>query len=194
MGNSSFLMREKNIQSRQNYAIWKPICIFPLKILLKPWTFSFKKYTIAAEKVYHSWSVSKSAKGDIYFAKEKLVLHSLVRTGDTFSEKKLGMNLLWCWEEKHLTNLNLLTALSACTLSWYIQTWLSNIVGDTKVPLLHCFPFEPKLIGGQIITTGKIMNYQKIGSSQFRRQPKKFFLEICIYSRDTSGKRDPSFL
>ena len=35
-----------------------------------------------------------------------------------------------------------------------------NIVGDTKAPLLRCFPFISKLKGGDIITTGQYMNYQ----------------------------------
>ena len=35
-----------------------------------------------------------------------------------------------------------------------------NIVGDTKAPLLRCFPFIPKLRAGDIITTGLYMNYQ----------------------------------
>ena len=29
-----------------------------------------------------------------------------------------------------------------------------NIVGDTKAPLLRCFPFISKLNGGDIVTTG----------------------------------------
>ena len=33
-----------------------------------------------------------------------------------------------------------------------------NIVGDTKAPLLRCFPFISKLKGGDIITTGQYMN------------------------------------
>ena len=33
-----------------------------------------------------------------------------------------------------------------------------NIVGDTKAPLLRCFPFISKLTGGEIITTGQYMN------------------------------------
>ena len=34
-----------------------------------------------------------------------------------------------------------------------------NIVGDTKTPLLRCFPFISKLKPGDIITTGQYMNY-----------------------------------
>ena len=35
-----------------------------------------------------------------------------------------------------------------------------NIVEDTKAPLLRCFSFISKLKGGDIITTGRYMNYQ----------------------------------
>ena len=43
-----------------------------------------------------------------------------------------------------------------------------NIVGDTKAPLLRCFPFISKLKGGDIITTGQYMNYQTFSNLQFR--------------------------
>ena len=35
-----------------------------------------------------------------------------------------------------------------------------SIVGDTKAPLLRCFPFISKLKRGDTITTGQYMNYQ----------------------------------
>ena len=35
-----------------------------------------------------------------------------------------------------------------------------NIVGDTKMPRLRCFPFIFRLKTGDIITTGQYMNYQ----------------------------------
>ena len=44
-----------------------------------------------------------------------------------------------------------------------------NIVGDTKVPLVRCFPFISKLKSGDIITTGHNMNYQTFSNLQFRR-------------------------
>ena len=34
-----------------------------------------------------------------------------------------------------------------------------NNVGDTKTPLLRCFPFISKLKTGDILTTGQYMNY-----------------------------------
>ena len=43
-----------------------------------------------------------------------------------------------------------------------------NIVHDTKVPLLRCFPFILKLKSGDIITTGHYMNYQTFRNLQFR--------------------------
>ena len=50
-----------------------------------------------------------------------------------------------------------------------------NIVGDTKAPLLRCFPFFSKLKAGDIITTGQYMNYQPFSNLQFRPLLKKFF-------------------
>ena len=43
-----------------------------------------------------------------------------------------------------------------------------SIFGDTKAPLLRCFPFISKLKGVDIITTGQYMNYQIFSNLQFR--------------------------
>ena len=43
-----------------------------------------------------------------------------------------------------------------------------SIVGDTKAPLLRCFPFISKLKGGCIITIRQYMNYQTFSNLQFR--------------------------
>ena len=66
-----------------------------------------------------------------------------------------------------------------------------NIVGDTKAPLLRCFPFIPKLRAGDIITTGLYMNYQTFSNLQFRPLLKKSFHSIHIDLRDTSGEKIP---
>ena len=55
-----------------------------------------------------------------------------------------------------------------------------NIVGDTKAPLLRCFPFISKLTGGDIIITGQYMNYQTFSNLQFRPLLKNFFHTIHI--------------
>ena len=64
-----------------------------------------------------------------------------------------------------------------------------NIVGDTKAPLLRCFPFISKLKPGDIITTRQYMNYQAFSNLQFRPLLKKFFHSILPDLRDTSGEK-----
>ena len=66
-----------------------------------------------------------------------------------------------------------------------------NIVGDTKAPLLRCFPFISKLKGGDIITTGQYMSYQTFSNLQFRPLLKNSFHSIHIDLRDTSGEKLP---
>ena len=66
-----------------------------------------------------------------------------------------------------------------------------NIVGDTKTPLLRCFPFISKLKSRDIITTGQYLNYQTFSTLQFRPLLKNSFHSIHIDLRDTSGKKIP---
>ena len=66
-----------------------------------------------------------------------------------------------------------------------------NIVGDTKTPLIRCFPFISKLKGGDIITTGQYMNYQTFNNLQFRPLLKNSFHSIHIDLRNTSGETNP---
>ena len=64
-----------------------------------------------------------------------------------------------------------------------------SIVGDTKAPLLRCFPFISKLKGGDIITTVQYMNYRTFSNLQFRPLLKNSFRNIHIDLRDTSGEK-----
>ena len=64
-------------------------------------------------------------------------------------------------------------------------------VGDTKAPLLRCFPFISKLKGRDNITTGQYMNYQTFNNLQFRPLLKNSFLSIHIDLRDTSSEKIP---
>ena len=66
-----------------------------------------------------------------------------------------------------------------------------SIVGETKVPLLRCFPFISKLKGGDIITSGQYFNYQTFSNLQFRPLLKILFHSIHIDLRDTSGEKKP---
>ena len=51
-----------------------------------------------------------------------------------------------------------------------------SIVGDTKAPLLGCFPFISNLKGGEVITTGQYMKYQTFSNLQFRPPLKALFI------------------
>ena len=51
-----------------------------------------------------------------------------------------------------------------------------NIVGDTKAPLLRCFPFISKLKGGDIITTRQYMNYQTFSNYNLHPCSKTLFI------------------
>ena len=66
-----------------------------------------------------------------------------------------------------------------------------SIVGDTKAPLLRCFPFISKLKGGDIITTGQYMNYQTFSNLQFRPLLKNSFHSVHIDLRDTCDEKIP---
>ena len=66
-----------------------------------------------------------------------------------------------------------------------------NFVGDTKAPLLRCFPCISKLKGGDIITTGQYMNFQTFSNLQFRPLLKNSLHSIHIDLRDTSGEKLP---
>ena len=55
-----------------------------------------------------------------------------------------------------------------------------NVVGDTKAPLLRCFPFISKLKGGDIITTGQYVNYQTFSNPQFRPLLKTLFIVYTL--------------
>ena len=66
-----------------------------------------------------------------------------------------------------------------------------SIVRDTKAPLLRCFPFISKLMGGDIITTGQYKNYQTFSNLQFRHLLKNSSHSIHIDLRDTSVEKIP---
>ena len=69
-----------------------------------------------------------------------------------------------------------------------------NFVGDTKAPLLRCFPLTSKLKSGDITNTEQNMNYQTFSNLQFRRLMKNSFHSIHSDVRDPSGERIPLVL
>ena len=83
----------RNFQSRQNFTIWNLIFTLPLRILLKSRTVSFKKDTITAKIVSQLRCLEESKKLEFTLKMKDLVLHSLIRIWDTFSEVMLVMSL-----------------------------------------------------------------------------------------------------
>ena len=76
------------------------------------------------------------------------------------------------------------------SLMKYTNLIVYNIVGDTKAPLLRCFPVISKLKSGDIKTTGQYMIYQTFSNLQFRPLLKNSFHSIHIDLRDTSGEKN----
>ena len=165
--NLCFLTR--NFQSLQNSTIWNLVFTLPLRILLKPWTLSFKKDTTTAEIVSQLKCLEERKKGKLYLANE--------RSGVAFFSTDLG----------HLFGSNVGKEIGVMSRrkgphkpeysdsivrihSFMIYTDLIeyNIVSDTKTPLLRCFPFISKLKSGDIITSRLYMNYQTFSNLQFR--------------------------
>ena len=77
------------------------------------------------------------------------------------------------------------------SLMIYTDLFEYNTGGDTKAPLLRCFPFISKLKSRDIITTGQYMDYQIFSNLQFRPLLKNSFNSIHIDLRDTSGEKIP---
>ena len=73
----------------------------------------------------------------------------------------------------------------------YTELLEYNTVGDTKVPLLRCFPLISKLNPGDILSTGQNMNYQTFSNLHFRPLLKNSLHSIHLDLRDTSGEKTP---
>ena len=63
-----------------------------------------------------------------------------------------------------------------------------KIEGDTKTSLLRCIPFISKIKNGDILSTGKYINFQSFTNLQFEKLKKN---SIKIELRDTTGKKIP---
>ena len=118
-----------------------------------------------------------------------LVLHYLVRIWDTFSEvicNEFAVILRGKGLHKPKSAYDIVRKHSLLICTDLIEY---NIVGDTKAPLLRCFPFISKLKARDIITTGQYMNYQTFSNPRFRPLLKNSFHGIHIDLRGTSGEK-----
>ena len=64
-------------------------------------------------------------------------------------------------------------------------------VGDTKIPLLRCFPFVSKIKSGDIISTEQYTKYQSFANLQFKKLLKNSFHSIKIELRNITGEKFP---
>ena len=119
--------------------------------------FCWSHDTITAKNVTQLNCLEKCKKLRFTLRMKDLVLHSLVRTWDTFSVAFLAMNLEWCWEERtSQTSICLLHCIHPLII--YTDTIEYNTFGETKASLLRCFPFISQLKARDIMNTGLYMN------------------------------------
>ena len=186
-----FLTRD--FQSHQNFFTWNLVFTLPLRILLKPWSFSFKKDTITDSENYIKVKVSRrTQKVEIYLANEGSGL-AFINTdlGHIFGSNvgnEFGVMLRGKRPHKPDFSSDLVGIHSLMIYNDLIEY---NIVGDTKAPLLRCFPFFSKLKSGDIISTGQYLNYQTFSNLQFRPLLKNSFHSFDIDLRDTSDEQVP---
>ena len=186
--NLCFLTR--NFQSHQNSITLNLIFTLPLRILLKPWTFSCKKDTITAKTVSKLKCLEEPKK--LRFQMKDRVLHSLVRILNTFLDNVGNEVEVMLRRKRPQKPEPAYDIVRIHSLMIYTDLIDYNIVGDTKAPLLRCFLFISKLKSGDTITTGQSMNYQTFSNLQFRPLLKNSFHSIHIDFRDTSGEKIPS--
>ena len=93
LGRKSYVFWQKNFQRRQNSTMWNLVYTIPIRILLKPWTPSFRKITITAEIVSQLKCLEERKKLRFTLQMKDLVLNSLIRIWDTFSEVMLETSL-----------------------------------------------------------------------------------------------------
>ena len=181
----------KKLSKLSEFFKWNLVGTLVIPIVLKPRTRSFKTHTIAANVVAQSKCLDECKKLRFTLQVKDLVLQSLVRTWHIFSVAMLAKNSVWYWEEKDLTNVNLLTTLSAYTFSWSTRTWLCTIsLATQKIHSFVAFLYFTET-AVNIITTGFKMNQQTFSNLQFRPLLEKFFL-VYISSWETPAvEKDP---
>ena len=111
--------------------------------------------------------------------------------GHTFSgDMRNDLRILMCGKSPHEPTF-LYDIVRIHSLTIYTDIVEYNIVGNTNLPLLHCFPFISKLKSGDIVTTGQYLNYQTFSNLQFRLLLKNCFHNIHNDLRDTSSENIP---
>ena len=184
-----FLFFDKNLLKIQNFATWNPVSTLPLRIMLKPWTRSFKKDTITT-KAESQLKCLEERKSDIYLAIWGSCLAFFSADVGHIFRNKLGngFGVIFRGKGPHKPTFayDIVRIHSRIV---YMDLIEYNILGDKKVLSLGCFPFISKLKVREIITTGQFIKYHTISNPHFSPLLKKYFHSIHIDLRDTSGEK-----
>ena len=143
----------KNFQNRQTFTIGNPVFTLPLRTLLKPWALSFK--TDSHSESCITLEVSRrTRKVYIYLANEgygfALFSTDLGHIFESNVGKQFGVMLRGIGSHKLDFALDIVRKHSLMIYKNLIEC---NIVGDTKVALLRCFPFISKLETFKLLET-----------------------------------------
>ena len=187
-----FMVFDKNFSNSSELYYLEPGLTLPLRILLKPWTLSFRKDTTTAKIVSQLKCHQNAKKNEIYLANEgsgvAFFSTDLGHFIGSNAGREFGTMLRGKGRHKPEFDLDLVRIHS---LMIYTDLIEYNIVCDKKAPLLRCFLFISKLKAGDIITTGQNMNYQTFSKLQFWPLLKNPFHSNHIDLRDTNGEKIP---
>ena len=171
------------------FTIWDPVVTFRWRKLSKPWWLSYKNDKITAKTVSQLKCLEGRKTVGIYLANEISGIAFLsTDLGQTF-RSRVGDEFGVVLKKKDLTNQNLLTTLSAYTLSCYTQIWLKTIVSMTRRPC-YCVAFlffqSSKLPTLKLLdstsTIGPFVTYKS------DRCPKNPFIPFTL-TRETRAKK-----
>ena len=193
-GGKVYVFWIKNFQSGQNVSISKPVFIIPIRILLKPWTLSFKKETISAKPVSQlKWLGERKKLSFTFQEKPGFALFSTdlghifgSNIGEDFGVRLRGKKVTYqknCQKRCRRTPLMIYT---------YTHLIKYNIIDDTNVPLLCFFRFFQEQKPGKICYR-RYMSYQSFSKLQLKplfdsfidlgytRDEVKFFWKLALF-------------
>ena len=120
-----------------NFTVLNPVFSFPSLILLKPWTLTSKKGTITARNVSRP-----NQKDETYLANERCGVALFTKVSGQFYRSNVGneFGVMFRGKGPHEPEF-VHDILRIHSLLIYTHLIDSNMVGETKIPLLRWFPF-----------------------------------------------------
>ena len=189
---AKFMFFDKKLSKSSEFYYLEPCLYTSITDIVKAMNILFQERQNHSENCIKVKVSRKTQKVEMYLANEASVLAFFsTDLGHIFESHvgiEFGVMLRGKGPHKPEFAYNIVRILSLMVYTDLIEY---NIVGDTKAPLLRCFPFISKLKSGNIMTTGQYMNYQTFSNLQFRPLLKKSFHSIHIGLRDLSGEKIP---